>query len=90
MSTEDIKKRVDDLGKRYATAVKKKAELHGQLDAKKAELAELAKEIKNAGYDPKKIREEKEKLEQELVQLLAAAELEIGTVETALATYDKK
>lgn len=90
MALEEIKQRVDELGKRYAAASKKRSELQGQLDAKKAELVALSNEIKAAGFDPKKLKEERDRAEKELLDMLEACEREMTEVESALNEFDKK
>lgn len=90
MALEEIKQRVDELQKRYAVATKKRSELQGQLEAKKEELVALGKEIKDAGYDPKKLKEEKDRVEKELTSTIEACEKELSEVEQALREFDKK
>jgi predicted nuclease with TOPRIM domain len=90
MNTEDLQKRIDDLTKRYNNVARKKAELKGQLDARKAELVALTEEIKAAGYDPKKLKEERDRHEAELIALVSSAEKELTEVEAALAKYSSK
>ncbi len=90
MALEEIKQRVEELQKRYATASKKRSELQGQLDAKREELVALSQEIKNAGYDPKKLKEEKDRVEKELVSTIEACEKELSEVESALREFEKK
>lgn len=90
MALDQIKQRVEALTKRHAAASKKKSELKGQLEAKKQELVELKKEIEAAGFDPKNLKEEKTRLESELVEMIDAFEKELAEVEQALAAYEKK
>lgn len=90
MALDDIKQRIEDLGKRHAAASAKKSELHGQLEAKRAELVALSQEIKDAGYEPRKLKDEKDRVERELIAELDAAEKELSEVEAALREFDKK
>lgn len=90
MALEELKQRVEELSKRYASATKKRSELQGQLEAKKAELVALSNEIKAAGYDPKKLKEEKEAAEKELITMIDVCEKDLSEVEAALKAFDKK
>lgn len=89
-SIDQIKQRVDELTRRFNAASKKKAEFRGQLEAKKEELVALKHEIEAAGFDPKNLKKEKDRLETELVNLMDGFEKELVEVETALAAFDKK
>jgi chromosome segregation ATPase len=86
---ETIKARLDDLTRRHATAKSKKTKLQGQLEAKRQELANLADEIREAGYDPKNLKKERDKLEAEIETMMDQFERELVEVEEALATFDK-
>ena len=90
MTPDEIKKKVENLTSRHGKATKKRDTLRGQLQAKKEELAALVKEIKAAGYDPKKLPEERDKKQAELEELIAAFEKDLKAVETALAEFEKK
>ena len=90
MAPEDLKKKVDDLLRRTEAVNKKKANLQGQLQAKKEELAALITEIRAAGYDPKTLAAEETRVRQELETLVANYETDLAAVETALSAYDKK
>jgi uncharacterized coiled-coil DUF342 family protein len=90
MALDEIRQRIEDLGKRYAAASKKKSELDGQLEAKKAELLELSREIKDAGYEPRKLKDEKERVESELLAEIDSCDKELAEVEAALREFDKK
>ena len=87
---EELKERVDELLRRHASATKKKAELQGQLEAKKAELSALGEEILAAGYDPRKLREERDKAHTELEGLVLAFDRELADVEAAITAYEEK
>lgn len=84
------RKKVDDLKARHEAVVTRKAELQGRFDEKKEELAALVKEIKAAGYDPKKLPEERAKLQGELEAMINGFEKDLGDVESALAEFEKK
>lgn len=89
MSFDDLKRRLDELTRRFNTAGKKRSEYRGQLDATKEQLINLKREIESAGFDPKNLKQERDRLESELVTLMDAFEKELVEVETALATIDK-
>lgn len=89
-SIEQLKQRVDDLTRRYNGVSKKRSEFRGQLDAKKEELVALKHEIEAAGFDPKNLKKDRDKLESELITLLDAFEKDLVEVETAVATFEKK
>lgn len=91
MSTlDELQRKVEDLTKRHRTASSKKAELKGQLQAKKEELVSLGEEIRNAGYDPKNLKSERDKAQGELEALIDSFERDLTEVEAALAAFDKK
>jgi septal ring factor EnvC (AmiA/AmiB activator) len=85
--SDDIKSRIDDLQRRHSAAVQKKAGLAGQLQAKREELEAIVKEIREAGYDPKKITQERDRAKAELEAQLTKLESELTAVETALAAF---
>jgi chromosome segregation ATPase len=89
-SLDQLKQRMDDLTSRFSTVGKKRSEHRGQLEAKKEELVSLKREIEAAGFDPKNLRKERDKLEVELISLMDTFEKELAEVETALAGFDKK
>lgn len=89
MTTDEIKKKIDELSKRTDIAAKKKATVTGQLQAKKEELADLVKEMKAAGIDPKNLVNERDRAQKELEEMLTAYEKDLAQVETALASYSK-
>jgi len=89
-SLDQYKQRLDDLTRRFNAAGKKRSEYRGQLEAKKDELVALKREIEAAGFDPKNLRKERDKLEAELVANMDTFEKELAEVETALAAFDKK
>lgn len=87
MSDDSIKDRIDDLQRRHNAVVQKKAGLAGQLQAKKEELAAIVQEIKDAGYEPKKITHERDRAKHELETMIAKFESELTEVENALAAF---
>jgi len=88
--SDSTRKKVDELKARHEAVVQRKAELQGRFDEKKEELAALVKEIKAAGYDPKKLPEERAKLQGELDAMIASFEKDLSDVESALAEFEKK
>lgn len=88
-SLDQIKQRVDSLTRRYNAASKKKAEYKGQLEAKKDELVALKREIEAAGFDPKNLKRDRERLEAELATLLDATDKELSELEAAHAELEK-
>lgn len=88
MTPEQIEQKIQELTKRTDVAAKKKAALGGQLTEKKDQLSSLIKEIKDAGFDPKTLPTERDRLQKELVTDLEKYEKGLSEVETALATYE--
>lgn len=88
--TDEIKRKIEELQKRYNAVVQKKAGLAGQLQAKKEELARIVQEIRAAGYDPKKIAQERDKAKKELEDLIVKLEGELTEVEKALSTFQQQ
>lgn len=88
-SVDEIKERVEELGRRHQNVSERKAKLEGILGEKKRELFALKQEIEAAGFDPKKLKEEREKLEAEIQQLVETFDKELSQVEDALAEYEK-
>jgi len=90
MTPEELRKKIDDLSKRTEAANTKKSTLSGRLQAKKEELAQLIVEIKAAGYDPKTLREERDKVQTQLTEMIQTYEADLVAVENAHASYDTK
>lgn len=90
MTPEELRKKIDDLSKRTEAANTKKSTLTGKLQAKKEELAQLVTDIKAAGYDPKTLREERDKVQTQLTEMIQTYETDLVAVENALASYDTK
>lgn len=89
MTPEEMKKKIDELSRRTQEVRAKKAGLKGQLQAKREELDRLIKEIKAAGYDPKKLKEERDKKKAEVEAAIASFEKDLSEVEAALAKFEK-
>lgn len=90
MTPDEMKKKVDDLTQRTQAVRSRKATLKGQLQAKREELDRLVKEIRSAGYDPKKLTEERNKKKAEAEAAIASFEKDLAEVEAALAKFEKK
>ncbi len=91
MSTlDEIKAKVDDISRRYKAASSKQANLGGLLQGKRDELASLIKEIEAAGLDPKKLKERRDELKQEVLVMVESIDKQLKQVEEALAAYDTK
>lgn len=84
---EEIKTKIDELLRRHSVATKKKSELSGQLQAKKEELASLVEEIKAAGFDPKNLGAERDRLMKEVEEKSADFEQKLVAVEEALNSF---
>lgn len=89
-SLEQIKSKVDELGKRYKAASTKKSNLSGLVQAKRDELAALKKEIEDAGLDPKKLKEKRDELQTEVQAMIEDFERRLAAVEEAFAAFEKK
>ena len=87
MTAQEIKAKVEDLSNRHARASARRAELRGQLQAKKDELGKLQTEIKAAGFDPKNLRAERDKAQATLEGLIQSFETELSGVEAALDSF---
>jgi hypothetical protein len=85
-----MKAKIESLQKRHQAVLEKRAQLSGQLQAKRAELAAIIEEIQAAGYDPKNLASEHDKAEQELLVMVADFEKKLADVEASLAVFDKK
>lgn len=89
-SLEQIKTKLDELSRRYKAASIKKSNLDGLLQGKKEELANLKKEIQDAGLDPKKLKERRDELQMEIVAMMEDFEKKLTAVEEALAAYENR
>jgi septal ring factor EnvC (AmiA/AmiB activator) len=89
LDRDEIADKVRDLMRRHRLVMERKAQLSGQLQAKKEELAKLSQEIREAGYDPATLADECKKAEANLLAEITAFEAELTKVEAALAVFDK-
>jgi chromosome segregation ATPase len=89
-SLDQIKAKVDELGRRYKTASAKKSNLSGLVQAKRDELAALKKEIEDAGLDPKKLKERRDELQTEVQAMIEDFERRLTSVEEAFAAFESK
>ena len=87
---EDRKKTVEDLQKRHAKAKTTRDQLLWELNAKRQELASLGNEIRHEGIDPKKLKEHKQQLEQEIDALSASLDADLREVEEAMEQFQKQ
>lgn len=89
-STDELRSKIDNLQQRHEKVLKRKAELSGELKARKEELSALIKEIKDAGFNPNTIADDKARAQKELEDLMVEFERNLTDAEGALASYDKK
>jgi len=89
MTPDEIKKRVERALQRTDTVNQAKANLGGQLQAKKDELAALVKEIREAGYEPKTLAAARDKVQAELETMIVEYEGKLDTAEAAIAAIKK-
>lgn len=87
MEEQEIQRKIEELQRRHSTVVQKKAGITGQLQAKKDELAAIVQEIRDAGYDPKKIGQERDRVKAELEEMIRKLDQELTEVETALGAF---
>lgn len=87
---DKLHERMQNLSSRHAKILRRKAELGGELKSKKEELANLVREIQQAGYNPKTLLEDRNKAQAELEALLDDFEGRIQNAESILDNYDKK
>jgi len=81
---ETLREKFENLTRRYSEASEKRSRLLGKLDEKKADLAKLVEEIKAAGFDPKDLKAERDRLSSEIADLMVNFETNLSNVETAL------
>jgi predicted nuclease with TOPRIM domain len=89
-TVDEIRSKIDNLQQRHEKVLKRKAELSGELKAKKDELANLVKEIKAAGFNPSTIAEDRARAQKELEDLMVEFEKNLVDAESTLSQYDKK
>lgn len=86
---EQIRERVESLSQRHSDVTNRRSKLAGQLDSKREELIRLKKEIEAAGFDPKKLKAERDQLEAEVLSLCDTFEKNLSRVEEAVDQYEK-
>lgn len=84
MTEVDVGQRVLDLRQRISKVSAQKSKIEGELESKKKSLAQLVKEIKDKGYNPKKLKALREEKEQELVALCDETEAQLDEIELKL------
>lgn len=89
MTPEEIKKRVDRALQRTETVNQTKANLGGQLQAKKDELNALVREIRDAGYEPKNLATARDKIQADLEAMIIEYETKLDAAESAIAAIKK-
>jgi septal ring factor EnvC (AmiA/AmiB activator) len=90
MTDDEIKEKIDQLQRRWNAVSQDKAGVAGQLQAKKEELAAVVKEIREAGYDPKHIAQERDQAKADLEVMVNKLDAELTEVEKALETFKQK
>jgi chromosome segregation ATPase len=86
---DQIRARLADLEKRYATCNTRKSKLQGQLEAKKQELLALKEEIEAAGFNPRQLKQAMETAKKDLVTKMEEFERNLVQVEQAIADFEK-
>lgn len=89
-SLDELKRKVDDLISRHKKVSEAKAKRQGELEAKKAELVALGEEIQAAGFDPRKLKEQRDEAHEQLESLIEAFQRELAEVEEALASFEQE
>jgi chromosome segregation ATPase len=87
MDDAEIQSKITDLQKRHAALVQRRANLTGLLQGKKDELSKIVEEIKEAGYDPKKIGHERDRVREELLTMINQLDTELSESETAMSGF---
>jgi len=77
-----------ELSKQLRTLEDKKIRLEEQFKSKKEALSELIKEIKDAGYDPTKLKETIQQKEEELKKDIASFEGELNEASSLLSKIE--
>ncbi len=80
---------IDRLRKRQEAARDKKGRLVGQLEAAKQRFMEVVAKVKEAGYDPRTLRDTLVEEEQELTERVSAFKVSLTDVEGQLATFSE-
>ena len=87
---EERRERFEKAQARCATYSSQRERLLGELDAKKRELAELGREIRGQGIDPKNLKAYKASLEEEYDTLMTSLEADLDEVESAFKQYSEQ
>ena len=87
MEEQEIQRKIEELQRRHSAVAQKKASITGQLQAKKDELAAIVQEIRDAGYDPKTIGRDRDRVKSELEEMIRKLDQELTEVETALSAF---
>jgi len=85
-----LKQRVENALTRHASVTRKRDKLRGQLEARMQELSDIGKEIEDAGFDPRRLKEQRDQAHAELETLLTSFEQDLQEVEGALEEFDKE
>lgn len=89
MTPDEIKKRVDRALQRTDAVNQAKANLGGQLQAKKDELSALVREIRDAGYEPKNLATARDKVQADLETMIVEYETKLDAAESAITAIKK-
>jgi septal ring factor EnvC (AmiA/AmiB activator) len=84
----EYKSKVDALMMRHKEATDRRNMLMGQRAEKEAELRRLTQEISDAGYDPKNLKADCLRAENELKELMASFDRDLTQTEAALKEYE--
>lgn len=87
-SVDEIRERIEELTRRHKKASDRRSRLTGKLEEKKAELSKLKQEIEASGLNPKDLKTEKARLEEELNKLMDTFENDLTQAEKALDEYE--
>jgi len=88
MTPEQLREKIQGLIVRHRNVRDRKGKFQRKLDEKKGALAQLVKEVKEAGYDPTNLPAEVEKAKGALIAELTKFETELEAVEKSLAAYE--
>jgi len=87
MTTEDNKRKLDDLIRRKDTLQSKAQRAQGRLDSAKTELAAVADECRKKGVEPNQLSEAITKLQDKFDTLAADVAQRVEVAEKAIAPY---
>jgi len=86
---EDLANRVVELKSKNDQLHEKKIRLEERLKSEKSSLAKVIKEIKEKGYDPKKLKETVQEKEEKLKEMILSYEHSLEEAEKLLAEIEK-